>query len=200
MRYLTRIIFNFVFMTSRSTALLMIRTTDATKIQFSSEQGFRVARKIGCANGSSKTQRSGLSAVNVKPPEAIIWDRDQLERLVNFQKDIEEYLRVAGRFRQKTGLLCLCVNHYGRSSDTFFKPTNLGKNATGTSVRDACAALEISGTGVRKHMTTRRLRGPVISMLFESDHADSSLAERSGHIDTHPLKYYQKLRVSLDRI
>lgn len=68
--------------------------------------------------------------MNVRPPEVIIWNRGQLQGLVNVFEDKKEYLSITSRMREKTsngnGKLLpffLAAHHVTQSRETFFRLT-----------------------------------------------------------------------------
>lgn len=52
----------------------------------------------------------------------------------------------------------------------------------------------MSGCGEMPWVTTHGLSGALATLLFESDHADSSVAMRTGHRDMRSLKSNKNLR------
>ena len=139
--FCTRMIFDIAFMTSfRPTELSNIRVEDVTCFQSEDGDAWRIVGTLGDLGGASKTQGGGLKYVNVKPKEVLVWNKIQLDGLLNVYEDIQEYVELIKRIRSPKDKFFTAINYKSTIGipETFFKAMNLGKNSFLKYVQDAC--------------------------------------------------------------
>lgn len=94
---------------------------DVTLDSSSSEKVYRVVGLIGSRSGASKTQSGGLSWVNVKPKEVMVFNMDRFEGRLKMFKDLEEYIAIVTPFRKDQDYFLAAVNFNAAEKRSFSK-------------------------------------------------------------------------------
>lgn len=191
----TRLIFNITLLTAmRPGALVALTIGQFQKMVMEGEEVWEIRGVIGSISGSSKTTQGGWKSINDKPTEVCVWNQDDLDGELNMYKDIDEYMEIRKNLECNTDRFFLGANLKAVTFSRFFKSSPLGRNTFAKLVKDACESQGVKGTGLKEGMSTHGLRGTAATLLFESGHADSSVALRTGLRDPRSLKSYQNLR------
>lgn len=183
----------------RPSELWSIREQDVKLLKDGTESVIRIVGHFADLSDSSKNINGGLKAINSKPPDIFIWNRWQVKGKFNAFIDIKEYIDLTKLIRSDRERFFLVVNHNQTAKARFFKCSNLGTNTFRTYIQNAYSAAEVTASGVCDHKVLHRLRGTVITRLFEAVNVHSSVALRSGHRYHRSFAGYQNLQRSLGR-
>lgn len=191
--FLARLVFNIGLLTGMGpTAMSTLSVRQIRRTTLIQKNYFIIQGAAGSASVASKTSRGSLKAVGHKPQEVAVFDEAH-DELINFYKDIRLFCAFAN-LDPTADRFFLAIKHQARDVRQFWKRQPLGKNTFPRIIRDCCVAEDFSGSGERNWITTHRLRGTLATLLFETNHSDSSVAMRNGHRDPRSLKRYQRLR------
>lgn len=87
---------------------------------------------------------------------------------MNVFSDIKENQDVVSKFRAPKANSFCAVNYFGaKSFQQFFKNRNLGIHSFWNYVKEACKAAGVVEEGVHDQVVQHRVRGSVVTLLFE---------------------------------
>lgn len=199
--YQTRLIFNIALVTAmRTSSLANLEMKQFVRLMADGKPVWWSSGVIGSRNGSSQNTQSGLRAVGDKPVQIKTFAEDSIDGILNFYKDIDDYMLIREYNKCDSPRFILAYNPRAKKTMEFFKNQNLGRNIFSRIVADACSNESITGVGCKDAMTTHGLIATVTTTLIEQGHSDASITMRTGHRCVESLKSCSNLNGAIGRL
>lgn len=195
--FICRLIFNVALATEmRPGELHKLECSQVVRRKFDGEDVIVITGMIGSTDGVTKNAKGGWRETSTRPKQIFIWNRHNMDGLLNVYKDISKYMDVRSTIimnKEENKRLFAAINHKATSFNTFFTAQPLGEWTIRKTIQNACDKLNIVGLWTKEGNVTHGLRGMVTTRLVECNRAETANMQRTGHKQIPTLRRYQSL-------